>query len=211
MEYAGFDPEFAEELMSMSSDDLLDLPSSLVNIAHKMNVNDSVWRIPSEQNGSIAFIDGKKYIHTLHEHHLATTECADKDASRVNLKARYWRAALQALMPWIEERRHKVLDLLRSDFEQHFYNQGGKHHKKIVTPTRSWIEEIEINDLEFNDIVSLSRNNQSRFEPVSVKSKLVINACWKVKIVRDELAHLRCPFPSQIKDMVTTLSNVLEE
>ncbi len=130
-EFAGFDARFAEELMKLDEWALLGLPESLAQVAYQLPASDTVWREASTEAGSLAIFGDDWHAHVLHEWHLASHDGPMRPAAAKALRARYWRAALRALMPWLEERRHNILSILRPALQQHLAATGGRRQKVL--------------------------------------------------------------------------------
>jgi len=190
-EFAGFDAGFAEELMRLDEHELLELPRSLSQVAHRMPTSDAVWRESRLDTGSIAEVNGDVHAHVLHEWHLASHKGPMQEAAARSIAARYWRAALHSLMPWLEERRHRVVAILEPALAVHLAPTGGK---KIRTMTRGGRTiEVSIADLECNDIVSMRLDRENPLLVSGAKQNAAVDVCHKVTKVRNDLAHLHCP------------------
>jgi hypothetical protein len=188
-EFAGGDTLLAEELMALSPGELLELPSCLAKLTP------AVSRLRRDAD-------------VLHDWQLAgsLTEAATK--ARGRLASRYWRACVRSLLPWLEERRRPVIDLLRFDLEDYLYPTKGVWKK--ANPWRQGeTRDIAIDDLEFNDIVAMTFNRDDPFAPSEPRSRQLIEGCKRAKAVRDELAHLRPPDARDIRDLVRTFDDVL--
>lgn len=205
-EFAGFDASFAERLMKLSEHDLLALPRTLSAIGHEMPSEDSRWRETSLESGTIAEIDGELSWHVLHEWHLASHSGPMREAALKSLSARRWRAFMHALMPWLEETRHGVIDILRPLLRKHLASSGGK---RILTFEKSGrTTEIEINDLECNDIAGMY-HDRPRLEATTDLEKDALSVCRRVSRVRNELAHMRAPETNDVQELVRSMDELL--
>ena len=206
-EFSGFDAGFAEELMVLSEQDLLNLPHSLANVAHRLPTLDSVWRDSRLETGSIAEIDGGIHAHVLHEWHLASHEGPMREAATRDMASRYWRACLSALMPWMEERRHRVIDVLKPALEVHLAHTSGVRRR--VTANQNKVIEVPIAELECNDIVQMKYDKPQAFMVSGIRELAAVDVCRKVVRVRNDLAHLKCPEPMAIVELVRAMDELL--
>ena len=206
-EFAGFDAGFAEELMLLSEHDLLNLPHSLAVVAHRLPTPDAVWRDSNLEAGSVAEINGGIHAHVLHEWHLASHDGPMKDAATRAMTSRYWRASLSALMPWMEERRHQIIDVLRGALDAHLAPTGGVRRR--ATANQNKVIEVPIAELECNDIVQMKFD---RPHPLVVKSpaeQSALYVCSMVTKVRNDLAHLKCPAPTAVIELVRAMDALI--
>ena len=207
-EFAGFDAGFAEELMRLNEQDLLDLPRSLSLVAHRMSTSDAVWRESRLDTGSVAEINGDLQAHVLHEWHLASHEGPMREAAARSIASRYWRAALHALMPWLEERRHRIVTILTPALQAYLAPTGGVKQKTSFRGDR--LIEIAIPDRECNDIVQMQLDRQNRFVVFEPLPKAAAEICFKVTRVRNDLAHMKCPDPDAIIALVQSMDELLQ-
>ena len=206
-EFAGFDAGFAEELMVLSEQELMNLPNSLATVAHRLPTLDSVWRDSRLETGSIAEIDGGIHAHVLHEWHLASHDGPMREAATRDMASRYWRACLSALMPWMEERRHRVIDVLKPALERHLAPTGGVRRR--VTANQSKVIEVPIVELECNDIVQMKFDRSHPFVVTDSADLAAMHVCSKVTKVRNDLAHLKCPEPMAVVELVRAMDELL--
>lgn len=206
-EFAGYDASFAEELMRLSEHELLGLPQSLALVAHRMTTSDTVWRESRLETGSVALVDGDVKAHVLHEWHLASHEGPMREAATRSIASRYWRAALRALMPWLEERRHHIIKILEPELERYLSPTGGMRIRYSARGTRS--TEVPISELECNDIISMKVDRDNPFIVSGSRQMTAVDVCFKVTKVRNELAHLRCPEPAAIMELVQSMDQLL--
>lgn len=198
IEFAGADAMLAEELMALSHDDLLQLPGSLSKLAPRPA--HSLLTAPAGGEGQDA--------NALKDWLLSGSTSVGAAKARERLESRYWRACVRSLLPWLEERRRPVIDLLRASLEDYLYPTRGVW--KRVNPWRQHeTRDVAIDDLEFNDIVAMTFNRDDPFAPVDLPSRQLVEGCKSAKAVRDALAHMRVPDLRSIQDMLRTLHNVL--
>jgi|GEM_PF-4180982 len=208
-EFAGFDAGFAEELMRLDEHDLLELPQSLSLVAHRMSTTDAIWRESRFDTGSVAEINGDVQAHVLHEWHLASHKGPMREAAARSIASRYWRAALHALMPWLEERRHRIVMILTPALEVYLSPTGGMMRKTSSRGDR--VIEIAISDLECNDLVQMQLDRQNQFMVFDPHQKAAADICFKVTRVRNDLAHMKCPDPDAIVALVQAMDELLRD
>lgn len=200
IEFAGEDAMLAEELMALSHDDLLQLPGSLSKIAPR----------PAQPLVPTAASVEECDANALNDWLLSGSTSAGAVKARDRLESRYWRACVRSLLPWLEERRRPVIDLLRVSLEDYLYPTRGVWKK--VNPWRQHeTRDVAIDDLEFNDIVAMTFNRDDPFVPIDLPGRQLVQGCRSAKAVRDALAHMRAPNLRDIQDMLRTLDNVLSE
>lgn len=129
----------------------------------------------------------------------------NQEEAQTAAKKRYWRACVQTLTPWLEERRLQVLDILKQPLDKLLRPTGGKHIK--VLPGGKAIE-IERNELEYNNIVGMTY-----FEGLAIpsdpRSQQALAVCKVAKAVRDDLAHLRAPESQDVLSLISTMDSLL--
>lgn len=198
-EYAGFDVALAEDLMAMDIGAIEALPDTLTPLLTSGLLR---WSSASWLAGTVASNTPRR--HPLHEWYAATHEGPQAESFRRAVNERYWRACLKALIPWMEERRPKILKLLDrplSILEQQ-HGGPGKIRKKIgEQETRVAREELEYNDLTYFF---------GRFPLTSQKEVDAVSICRRAKSVRDNLAHLRKPGVADIRQLITEMDNLVE-
>jgi hypothetical protein len=201
-EFAGFDAHFAEGLMCMSDDELMNLPQSLGGLASRLPVSDTVWRQTSAELGTLTTIEGKTIVHTLHEWHLASNAGPFTAAALKELARKKWRAHLSALMPWFEELRHAIIDELRPLLESHLAPTQGVKVRYLPHTGREVLTEID--DLECNDINAMTRESPS-LQGHTLRECTALDLCFKVARVRNEIAHLRAPLLRDLQGLIQAL------
>jgi hypothetical protein len=200
-EFAGFDPQLAEELIALTDEQLLGLPDSLSSLGARHEVR---WRTGKWVDGCFAHIDGAKRWHVLHELYLSETSGPQKSDATEWLRRRYWRACVRSLLPWLEEHRPRVIGILREPLERHLKSSGGRAVRTTESGHRI---ETSLEDLEYNRICAMVRHDGLR---VGVGSaSLAVEACFSAKKVRDHMAHLRPPSAREIQDMINSMQRAL--
>ena len=130
-----------------------------------------------------------------------------REAAARSIASRYWRAALRALMPWLEERRHHIIKILEPELERYLSPTGGMRIRYSARGTRS--TEVPISELECNDIISMKVDRDNPFIVSGSRQMTAVDVCFKVTKVRNELAHLRCPEPAAIMELVQSMDQLL--
>lgn len=203
-EFAGFDARLAEELIALPDDALLALPHSLEALAARA---DARWRSGRWSAGCHAEIAGKRIRHALHELHISRHAGPEQRDATEWLKRRYWRACVRTILPWLEERRSRVIGVLRGALEQHLKSSGGKAIRSTLGGQRI---ETDIDDIEYNQIPGLIR-----YEAFKVlgdpRMKLAVDVCYAAKRVRDDIAHMRAPQPGDVLDVTAKMDRLLNE
>jgi hypothetical protein len=200
-EFAGFDAQLAEELIGFSDEALLLLPTSLSALSA---AGDALWRTGRWSAGCYADVGGERRRHVLYELYLSRHGGPDQCDANEWLKRRYWRACLRSLLPWLEERRSRVIEVLRPALEQHLKGTGGKAVRTTASGHRI---ETSINDLEYNQIPALVLNES--FRANGARPKLAVDLCFAAKRVRDSMAHMRPPEARYILDLTDLMQRLL--
>lgn len=202
LEYSGFDVALAERLMALSDDELLRLPDSLGPMLEQAPLR---WASESWLSGTYTNVGGNRLRHPLHEWHLALHSGPKQEEAIIASKKRYWRACVQALTPWLEERRLQVLDSLRKSLDKLLAPTGGKLRRPL--PNGKAIE-IERSDIEYNSIVGLVHQRELVI-PSDGASQQAFAICKVAKFVRDDLAHLRAPNSQNILSLITAMDSLI--
>ena len=198
-EFAGADPMLAEELMQLPHDDILQLPGSLSKLAPRESQ-------PTSAKEPAAAMPVSPDIRR--DWHASRAQGPHAAAAVGRLDSMYWRACVRSLLPWLEERRRPVIDLLRLDLEDYLYPTKGIW-KKVNPWNQRDVRDVAIDDLEFNDIIAMANHPGDPFAPADSKMQRVVEGCRRAKRVRDALAHLRPPAISDIEEMVRVLDETL--
>jgi hypothetical protein len=201
-EYSGFDAELAERLISFDDGDILGLPNSLGTL---LDAEPLRWRNKSWVDGACVYLAGQEARHPLYEWYLALHMGPDKDEAFRAAHKRYWRACVQALMPWLEERRLRVLDSLRAPLDAILGQTGGKLQRTLRSGS---VIEIDREELEYNNVVGLAYHG-GLIVPPDATSQQALVVCKLAKKVRDDLAHLRPPTPQSVTALVTNMDSLL--
>jgi hypothetical protein len=202
-EFAGFDAQFAEELVAFSDEALLALPLTLESLAAQA---DSRWRSGRWAALCYADLSGKRMRHTLYEVQLSRHAGPEQREAEEALRRKYWRACVRSLLPYLEEHRSSVMAPLRAALKAHASKTGGKLVRPTLTGKR--VETTSIDDVEYNQIPGLIYHEQFRV-PADPKANQAVEICYAAKTVRDELAHMRAPRPEAILKMTTSMDRLL--
>ena len=194
--------------MQLGEQDLLELPHSLSLVAHRMSTMDVTWRDSQLATGSVAKVNGHYQAHVLHEWHLASHEGHMREVAARSIASRYWRAALHALMPWLEERRHRIVSILAPALQVYLAPTGGVMHK---TMRGGRVVEVPIDDLECNDIAQMNLDQENRFVVSDPSENAAIDICHRVTRVRNDLAHMKCPSSDAIIKLIQGVDELLRD
>lgn len=198
-EYAAFDPSLAETLASMEPSQILDLPGSLTSL---LSDNPLRWAQDSWVAGTRCSCS--KEIHPLREWYLATHPGEQSQKFRMLSERRYWKACLKALIPWLEERRPGIIEMLDRPLTQ--IDRGGvkKIEKRYGTSTIS----VSRDELEYNDLVFQSY--QPKFNQINhlLEEVKAITICVLAKKVRDDLSHLRRPDMEEVAALISNMDEL---
>lgn len=201
-EFAGFDAFLAEELMDLPDDQLLGLPASLENMGAR---SEARWGSGRWSQLCHAQVSGRRTRHVLHEIYLARHPGPEQRDAAESLKRRYWRACARSLLPWLEERRSRVIAFLRPALEEHLKSFGGRVVR--TTPSGRRIETL-IEEIEYNQIPGMMYNDGFQM-PSDMKGKQAVAVCYAAKPVRDDIAHLRPPSAQAILDVTEKMHRLL--
>ena len=201
-EFSSFDPNLAETLSQMEPSHLLNLPKSLSDV---MGANPLRWSRHSWLNGTLS--QANHEMHPLHEWYCATHSGANSAAMQKAAQRRYWRACLKSIIPWLEERRHQVLDVLDRQWKQVEWAAGG--HDKIQKKIGSEIIRVDRYGLEYGDVVFQSRSLAFNTIPTLEPERMAVSICSMAKDVRDDISHLRPPNTEQVMALITTMDSLL--
>lgn len=204
-EFAGYDPQLAEHLMNLPADEVLSLPDSLEVFEAAQG---KIWETASFFNGTKAYMDGHNVQHTLHLWHVARAGIGAQVAvaARRALNQMYWRACLTALLPWLEHRRHAVVEIFREELDQLKQRQGGALSRRYQ-PDRD-AREIDEEDVDYNTLVVFHRFHSMRVDRTSLTAA-AFEVCVDAKRVRDDIAHLRRPEPGRIRRLISGLDTLM--
>lgn len=195
LEFAGFDAEFAERLMLMDASQLLGIQSSLEFLMEEDTLR---WQHASWLAGSVSHCS--KTPHVLHDCYLAKYSLGDnRELARKRIEARYWRACVREIKPWIEEHRYGVLRVFYSKL-----NAIAASHPSgmIVIPSLPPHKEryVRPEDIETNNIVGMFKHGI--LSTSSDLENMALSVCRLIKPVRDAIAHLRAPSVTDLVELV---------
>ena len=193
-EFAGFDVYLAELLIRMGDADILSLPDPLTGILGHEGLR---WTSDSWVNGTISSQSGS--AHPLREWYLASHPSENKDAALRAIRRRYWRACVRTLLPWLEERRPQIIEVLDLPITGLEKSSGGPG--KIEKMLGKNIVTVGREDLEYNDLWYNFKNTQH----LSSKEQLAVSVCRKTKQVRDDLSHLRKPITADVMALISEM------
>lgn len=199
-EYAGFDARLAEQLIALSDPELLALPAPMVRL---LDQEPTRWPIASWANGTECVIGEKCYLHPLHEVFVASHDGPRRTLMEKALERRGWRAGAAALLPWLEEVRQIVLEVLRPSLGAFFEEDPRRAQKLIGSGDRQKTVTRDVEELELGNIVGLYYHHRYRAPPDPV-SQAAISVVHSAKPVRDALAHYRNPQPEQVAQLIVT-------
>lgn len=197
-EYTGFDPWMAELLIDMDNSRIMGLPETLTPL---LGNNMLRWSSESWTDGTLANCSNE--LHPLREWYIATHPGNASDRYRRLSEKRYWRACLKALIPWVEERRPDIMDILDKPLTalEQLHGGPGKIPKKLGDK----IIHVAREDLEINDLAHFFK---SGFGINTSQEQDAVSACKTAKRVRDELAHLRRPQVADIMAMISAIDSL---
>lgn len=198
-EFAGFDAAFAEQLMDLPDTSLLGVVTLLGSLAAEDRAR---WRKASMMTRTLSSAM-PRYTHVMHEQYLLQFGSQQEKArAEKNLKRHYWRACVKTLTPWLEECRHDVVSVFKSQLEA-IADPVTRKIKIPQGPNRTI--DIEPAAVEYNNIVGMYRelnaNHGLAYEAMGV--------CRLAKEVRDDIAHLRPPLPTKVNALITEMDTLL--
>lgn len=199
-EFAGNDVDFAEKLMRLTEDQIVRV---IEHLPAMMSDDSERWRTRSwlHRTESVSMSTG---AHVLHDRFLmdnaATQE--EKNEARKRIEKRYWMACVNALTPWLEERRLQVIGYFNEGLLQIAKENDGKIPRPQGKDKQGneRIVHTDMDELEYNNIVGmcakgiLSATTQEQMNALSI--------CKTAKAVRDNVAHLRMPDPEDVIELV---------
>lgn len=201
-EFSSFDPNLAEMLSNMELSTLLNLPHSL---SDTMDADTLRWSRHSWVNGTLALSSPE--VHPLHEWYCATHSGANSGDMQQAAWRRYWRACLKAIVPWLEERRHRVLDTLDRQWKQVERAAGGRD--KIQKKMGSSYIAVDRYGLEYGDVIFYSKSPSFNSIPMHGPETTALSICSMAKNVRDDIAHLRAPNPQEVIALINAMDSLL--
>ncbi|WP_156914498.1 hypothetical protein [Cupriavidus sp. amp6] len=201
-EYAGYDVQLAEQLISMADEEIYCLPN---NLGQLLEADPLRWSRDGWADGNVRKEGERTFVHPLREWYLAHHEGPKRQAMEASLRQRCWRACVKALTPWLEERRADVMRVLSRPLDSLQEASGGQLTRKM----NDRIFVIEREQVEYNNIVAMERYGGLVIPP-DERSQLAFMICQRAKKVRDELAHLRPPLMADVLDLISSMDALLE-
>lgn len=198
-EFSSFDVGLAEDLIRMSNEEILGLPETLT---HLLAANEEKWSTPSWIRGS-ASLTCPGETHTLHEWYQAIHTSSNSYKGRDAVNRRYWRACIKAISPWIEERRHLIVNELNPVLLQ--LEPSGIF--RIPIGNNGEADSVKIKDLEYNNLLYQRKVARDRNIRLTERQGEAFEICSKVRAVRNEIAHSRIPSLPSIRDLVLSMEN----
>lgn len=199
-EFAGFDAEFAEKLISLDDGLIVRIREHLGLL---MGEGHNRWRTKSWLLGTESIVSTQP--HVLHEFYLSEHGTPDqKVRAQTSIDQRYWRACLKAITPWIEERRHEVL---RPFLPQLQATAAQSEDGRIEIPAGNRTRRIDPSEIEFNNIPAMVKAGELTAHTQDQKN--AVNICRQVKPVRDDIAHLRPPKEEKIIDLIQAMDSLI--
>ena len=197
-EYGSFDPAIAEKLSRMETSMLLGLPLSLTDILREDLIRWSKlsWVMGTKSNASVE-------IHPLHECYSATHSGSDGERYKRLSGQRYWRACLKSIIPWLEERRPRIIQILDRPLQRIESAAGG--HDKIQKKMGQQMVNVTRDELEYNDIFYQSHRYEFNDIPFSQLEHNAVGICRLAKAVRDDLSHLRPPSVDNLTNLISSM------
>ncbi|MCG7967073.1 MAG: hypothetical protein JAY63_10775 [Candidatus Thiodiazotropha taylori] len=199
VEFAGYDPLFAERLIELSTAEILTLPQQLPVL---FGEDQERWRRGTWLSGAVS--NASNIQHALHDYYLSQDGVGSEaqEASR-RIEQRYWRACLKEIIPWLEERRQAIIQPFLSQLKQIAGSEG-----KIIIPIgNKGTREIDPVEIEYNNLVWFWYKQQLRStDSVQLHA---INICKVAKSVRDDIAHLRPPDPQNLTDLIHEMDSYI--
>ncbi|MFC0351859.1 hypothetical protein [Undibacterium danionis] len=197
-EFAGFDVEFAEQIMSLDESQIMNICN---NLSLLQSDSHSRWRQPSWISRSQSLVSPGVY-HVLHDCYLTNHGTPhEKEQSAKRIKSRYWRACIKVITPWLEERRSPVL----ACFKQQIQAIADRNCGTIPTGRDGFFLDPE--QIEYNNVVGMARKE---LKMQTQKQLDALSICKKVKAVRDEIAHLRMPDVNNVFDLIFAMDRYLQ-
>jgi hypothetical protein len=193
-EFAGYDVDFAEKLIALEEDRIINI---LDNLGGFMGDEPDRWRTRSWLHRSES-LPSLGLAHVLLDRFLADhgSTSIEKDAALKRIQQRYWRACVKAITPWLEENRQRVIGC----FSDQLKTIAAKNEGKISRPQADREVLIDPDELEYNNIVGMCFGKH-----LIAKTKRQIDAlsvCKSAKNVRDDISHLRMPNPSTVVELI---------
>lgn len=110
---------------------------------------------------------------------------------------------MKALIPWMEERRPRVLGILEAPLSLLEKSHGGTG--KIVKKIGEKAIEVTREELEYNDLAFFFKNSPWI---TTDAQRNAVSVCRRAKFVRDDLAHLRQPSLASIDALIAEMDRL---
>lgn len=200
-EFAGFDVEVAEQLMQFDESQLVSVIDHLGVLLDEGAVRwkDDSWLARTRSTTAPGT------THLLHDYFLSkhgSSEVREHAAKRIS--ARYWRACVKTLTPWLEERRLKVIGFFAPQIGKIAAANNGKIPKPIGTNRVVMVGPAE---LEYNNVVGMS--GAGAIMTATAEEQAALTVCKLAKYVRDDIAHLRMPAVTDIVRLIVEMDRLL--
>lgn len=200
-EYAGFDVQFAEMLMALDEATLVAIQEHLPELASQFG----------DRGRRCTWLEGMSSLsqpdvtHVLHEFYASRHgQPAQRFIMEKRLKARYFRATVKTLTPWLETNRDEVLTVFKPKINQIAEKNGGV----IKIPTsKGRYRDADPDALEYNNILGLQREGD--LVVTGDEEQKAFDVCLAAVRVRNEIAHLRPPAASDIVNLVRKMDAML--
>ena len=118
------------------------------------------------------------------------------------LVRRGWRASAAALLPWLEEIRQIVLEVLKPTLATFFQGDPRRAQKQVGTGPRQRTVTLELEELELGNILGLHYHHGYQAPPDRL-SQAAMSVVHGAKPVRDDLAHYRRPQPDRVIKLIS--------
>lgn len=197
-EFAGFDAEFAEHLISLPVSSILGIQNLLTSIGAE---NQARWREASMMARTLSkAMPGD--CHVMHLHYLSKFGSGQEaDQARRKVDAYYWRACVKTLMPWMEERRHRVISVFLPQIRKF----GDPATGLIQVPMGKKFVDVDPETLEYNNITGM----YSQLSLKTPEEHSAMAVCRLAKEVRDDIAHMRPPRAQKIDQLIQEMEGLM--
>lgn len=200
-EFAGFDVEVAEQLMQLDESQLVSVVDHLGALMDEGGARwkDDSWMARTRSTAAPGV------THVLHDYFLSKHGSGEiRDQASKRTSARYWRACVKTLTPWLEERRLKVIGFFASQVNKIAAANNGKIPKPIGANRVVMVDPAE---LEYNNIVGMS--GAGEIMTATEKEQAALTVCKLAKYVRDDIAHLRMPAVMDVVRLIVEMDRLL--
>ena len=66
---------------------------------------------------------------------------------------------------------------------------------------------VDSEDLEYNNISGMAKRDI--LDVKTENERRAVNVCWKTKLVRDDIAHLRAPKPELLSELIQAMDGLV--